>query len=54
MFISKDFLEIMARLNDKKKSILIASHDPMIYESPIVERVFEMRDGKILSPERPS
>jgi len=52
--LSKDFLEIMARLNDKKKSILIASHDPMIYESPIVERVFEMRDGKILSPERPS
>lgn len=52
--LSKDFLEIMARLNDKKKSILIASHDPMIYESLIVERVFEMRDGKILSPERPS
>ena len=52
--LSKDFLEIMARLNDKKKSILIASHDPMIYESLIVERVFEMRDGKILAPEGPS
>jgi putative ABC transport system ATP-binding protein len=50
--LSKDFLEIMARLNDKKKTILIASHDPMIYESLIVDRVFEMRDGKILSPER--
>ena len=48
--LSKDFLEIMARLNDKKKTILIASHDPMIYESLIVDRVFEMRDGKILSP----
>jgi putative ABC transport system ATP-binding protein len=52
--LSKDFLEIMARLNDTKKTILIASHDPMIYESLIINRVFEMRDGKILPPERPS
>jgi len=52
--LSKDFLEIMARLNDTKKTILIASHDPMIYESLIIDRVFEMRDGKILPPEQPS
>ena len=49
--LSQDFLEIMARLNGESKTILIASHDPMIYEAPIVERVFEMRDGKILTGE---
>jgi len=52
--LSKDFLEIMARLHGESKTILIASHDPMIYESSIVERVFEMRDGKILPPEGPA
>jgi len=52
--LSQDFLEIMARLNGESKTILIASHDPMIYEAPIVERVFEMRDGKILRPEVPA
>ena len=52
--LSKDFLDIMARLRGESKTILIASHDPMIYESSIVEKVFEMRDGKILPPEAPA
>jgi putative ABC transport system ATP-binding protein len=45
--LSKDFLEIMERLNSEAKTILIASHDPLVYESSLVDRVVEMRDGRI-------
>jgi putative ABC transport system ATP-binding protein len=45
--LSQNFLEIMERLNTEGKSILIASHDPLVYESGMVDRVVEMRDGKI-------
>ena len=50
--LSKDFLGIMERLNAEAKTILIASHDPLVYESPIVDRVVEMRDGRISGPGR--
>jgi putative ABC transport system ATP-binding protein len=45
--LSKGFLEIMERLNAEAKTILIASHDPLVYESSLVDRVVEMRDGRI-------
>jgi putative ABC transport system ATP-binding protein len=45
--LSRDFLEIMERLNAEGKTILIASHDPLVCESAIVDRVVEMRDGRI-------
>lgn len=45
--LSKDFLGIMERLNGEGKTVLIASHDPLVYESGMVNRVVEMRDGKI-------
>jgi putative ABC transport system ATP-binding protein len=45
--LSKGFLEIMERLNAEAKTILIASHDPLVYESSLVDRVIEMRDGRI-------
>ena len=31
--LSRDFLGIMERLNAEGKTILIASHDPLVYES---------------------
>jgi putative ABC transport system ATP-binding protein len=34
------------------KTILIASHDPLVYESDVVDRVVEMRDGKIITREK--
>jgi putative ABC transport system ATP-binding protein len=50
--LSRDFLGIMERLNAEGKTILIASHDPLVYESGMVDRVVEMRDGKIRSSGR--
>ena len=47
--LSKEFIEIMARLNREGRTVLIASHDPLVFESTEVNRVIELRDGKVLS-----
>ena len=47
--LSKEFMEIMGNLKGGGKTILIASHDPIVHESEIVDRVVEMRDGRIIS-----
>jgi putative ABC transport system ATP-binding protein len=47
--LSGEFIEIMAVLKQEGRTVLIASHDPLIYASEVVERVVELRDGKIVS-----
>jgi putative ABC transport system ATP-binding protein len=44
--LSKDFIDIMSRLKASGKGIIIASHDPIVYESEVVDRLVEMRDGR--------
>jgi putative ABC transport system ATP-binding protein len=46
--LSQQFMEMVRRLRDDRKTVLIASHDPLVYESDIVERVIHVRDGKIV------
>jgi putative ABC transport system ATP-binding protein len=48
--LSREFMEIMNLLKQEGKTILIASHDPIVYDSVIIDRVVEMRDGKVVSP----
>ena len=45
--LSKEFMEIMGRLKESSRTVLIASHDPVVSESPLVDRVWNLRDGKI-------
>ncbi|MEN6437887.1 MAG: ABC transporter ATP-binding protein [Syntrophobacter sp.] len=45
--LSHDFMEIMQRLKAKGKTIIMASHDPIVHDSAMVDRVVEMRDGKV-------
>jgi putative ABC transport system ATP-binding protein len=45
--LSQEFMEIMGKLADERKTVLIASHDSLIYESPRVDRVIDLRDGRI-------
>lgn len=45
--LSLELLEILGKLKDNQKTVLIASHDPFIFESAIVERLIRIRDGKI-------
>lgn len=45
--LSQEFMEIMDRLHREGRTIIIASHDPIVYTSPLVDRTVEMRDGEI-------
>ena len=47
--MSQEFMEIMDRLHREGRTIIIASHDPIVYTSPLVDRTVEMRDGEIVS-----
>jgi len=43
--LSLDFMEIMRGLRAEGRTLIIASHDPLVYESDVVDRVIGMRDG---------
>jgi putative ABC transport system ATP-binding protein len=47
--LSQEFMDIMNTLKAKGKTLIMASHDPIVHESAIVDRVVEMRDGKLVS-----
>ena len=45
--LSREFMEIMGRLKESSRTVLIASHDPLVYEAGAVDRVVHLRDGRI-------
>jgi putative ABC transport system ATP-binding protein len=45
--LSADFMEIVEQLKRDGKTVLITSHDPLVFESPIVDRVIDLRDGRV-------
>jgi putative ABC transport system ATP-binding protein len=47
--LSVEFMEIMGRLKGEGKTILIASHDPIVHEAAGIDCVVEMRDGRVIS-----
>jgi putative ABC transport system ATP-binding protein len=52
--LSLEFMEIMHRLKNEGKTIIIASHDPIVYESSVIDRIVEMRDGRtVISGDTP-
>jgi putative ABC transport system ATP-binding protein len=46
--LSKEFLDIIEELSNEGKTVLIASHDPLVFEAGIIDDVVEMRDGRII------
>jgi len=44
--LSQEFMAIIGSLKSEGKTILIASHDPLVYDSPLADTVVEMRDGR--------
>jgi putative ABC transport system ATP-binding protein len=49
--LSAEFLEILGQMKNRGKTVLIASHDPLVYDAQIVDRVIGMRDGMIIGAE---
>ena len=45
--LSVAFMEIIARLKEQGKTAVIASHDPLVFGAPMVDRVVAVRDGLI-------
>ena len=45
--LSLEFMDYVKILKEDGKTVIVASHDPIVHESRIVDRVVEMRDGKI-------
>jgi putative ABC transport system ATP-binding protein len=45
--LSLEFLAIVGRLKAEGKRMIIASHDPLVHDSPVADRVVAMRDGRI-------
>ena len=48
--LSREFMDSIGNFKAQGKTILIASHDPIVHESAIVDRVVQMRDGRIIDP----
>ena len=46
--LSRELMDIVSKFKDEGKTILIASHDPIVHDATIVDRVVDMRDGKIV------
>ncbi len=45
--LSLEFMKIMAGLKEQGKTVIIASHDPLVFEDPMVDRVVSIRDGRL-------
>ena len=47
--LSTEFMAIMGELKGSGKTIILASHDPLVYDSDLADSVIEMRDGRVVS-----
>lgn len=45
--LSHRFLEIVAQFKAEGKTVLITSHDPLVYQAAVVDRVVKLRDGRL-------
>jgi putative ABC transport system ATP-binding protein len=46
--ISREFMGLAEELRQSGKTILITSHDPVVFESSAVQAVVEMSDGHLV------
>ena len=48
--LSMEFMKIMADLKTAGKTIIIASHDPLVSEHPAIDRIIYIKDGRLDVP----
>jgi putative ABC transport system ATP-binding protein len=46
--LSKDFINILQSLKQSGKTIVVATHDPIFFDLDIVDKIIEIRAGKIV------
>jgi putative ABC transport system ATP-binding protein len=47
--LSIEFMEIVGKLKEAGKTIVIASHDPIVFDASLIDMLVEMRDGAIVA-----
>lgn len=47
--LSHEFMAIMRRLKEEGKTIILASHDPIVHDTDLADRIIEMRDGRVIA-----
>lgn len=47
--LSHEFMELVAGFRKDGRTVLIASHDPLVFADPRADRIIEMRDGRIVN-----
>jgi putative ABC transport system ATP-binding protein len=47
--LSLDFIEILKQLKQTKKTIIVATHDPLFFNLDFVDRLIEVKNGNIIS-----
>ena len=52
--LARGLLTILASLKQRGKTLLVASHDPLVCESPLVDHSVCMRDGRIVEGGSPA
>ncbi len=45
--LSQEWMEIVAQLKTDRKTVIVASHDPIVFEAALVDQVIHFRDGKV-------
>ncbi|MBA4372688.1 MAG: ABC transporter ATP-binding protein [Thermodesulfovibrio sp.] len=50
--LAADFMKIMHHLRDQGRTVVIASHDPVVFEDSRISQVVSMRDGRSLGIQR--
>ena len=45
--LSEELIDILRQLNNEGKTIVIATHDPLVYSRDCIHRIIEMRDGTV-------
>jgi len=45
--LSREFMVMISELKGDDKTVVVASHDPLVFQSPQVDRVVSLRDGRI-------
>ncbi len=47
--LSGEFMQIVDELRGGGKTVLLSSHDPLVCDSPLVDRVVAVHDGRVVS-----
>jgi putative ABC transport system ATP-binding protein len=50
--LAEELLVILEDIHRDGRTVVIATHDPRVFDHPIVDRILEMRDGRIVGERR--